>query len=92
MGTDFLKAEATEVALFPGVAGAAAVGEPEEGGGKVGDILKREPDVAREGDGRPGEGLGLGGGDGGKGEEEDASSLKLNLTDPCRTVPFQYNC
>ena len=28
----------------------------------------------------------------GKWEKGDASSLKLNLTDPCRIVPCQYHC
>jgi carbamoyl-phosphate synthase large subunit len=40
MGTDFLETEASEVALLPGVARSAAVGQPEEGGGEVGDVLE----------------------------------------------------
>ena len=62
VGADFFEAEAAGVAAVPRRAFAAAVGKPEEGGGKVGGVFQTEPNVSIEDDGGPGEGLCFGGG------------------------------
>ena len=57
VGAYLFDAEAAGVTPIPGGGGTAAVGDPEESGGKVGGVFEGKPEVAVEDGGGPGQGL-----------------------------------